>query len=55
MNFFVNTEHVKEPPQTFYLKQRGNRIIEDAGRQMLHNGDVYGFNVLRVVKSVSPK
>jgi hypothetical protein len=40
VNYFVDAAHIEEHPRTFFPGQTGNRIIEDAGRRPLRNGDV---------------
>jgi nucleotide-binding universal stress UspA family protein len=37
---FHEAEHVDEPPETFYLKQIGNRVIEEASVRLLRSGNV---------------
>lgn len=37
---FHEIEHVEEPPETFYSRQIGNQVIDEAYRQLFHNGNV---------------
>ncbi len=37
---FYEAEHVEEPPETFYLKQKGNEVLDEANRLLIRNGNL---------------